>query len=153
MTTQMKSWTGQSMMAWWGYGRQARSALGGSGNVQNQFTSSAAPRTVKHEVDWDDLIDWETQMKMPPPPPEFFKLEPPCILSKEEVLEKKVEDFDFIRRQSYKEINMGHERVRLVPWYIITLKEMKWVGFWIPFKLVIHPNHEYIKEVIQQEGQ
>jgi hypothetical protein len=62
------------------------------------------------------------------------------------------EIFERGRQSAYELINENREAIGQQPWYILTREEVKLVGFVLPYSLVTHPNHEFIKEAIKTEG-
>lgn len=76
------------------------------------------------------------------------------LLSPEEERKVLVEEiFDRDRQFTYESINEDRKAAGRPPWYILTREEVELVGFVLPYSLITHPNHKFIKETIKREGQ
>jgi len=53
------------------------------------------------------------------------------------------------RFQSENDVGKFHG---LAPWYIMTQEELDMVGIFLPYDLVSHPDHQFVKEAIESEG-
>src|SRR5271156_1526888 len=60
--------------------------------------------------------------------------------------------FHRFRRTMYECENEFRELRGNQPWYIMTQEEVGLVGFVLPYNLLTHPDHKFIKAAIEKEG-
>ena len=64
----------------------------------------------------------------------------------------KEEIFHRFRRSMYDCENEFREAEGKQPWYIMAQEEVDIVGFVLPYNLVTHPDHKFVKAAIEKEG-
>jgi len=62
------------------------------------------------------------------------------------------EIFERARRHDYEEENELEEAAGRPLWYVMTPEEIELVGLELPYSLVTHPDPEFIRDSIKEEG-